>query len=242
MRSKLFKNFKDVEKGHLWNDFKRYSAICIYDTLDEESFDYVIANLGKIKQEALEITFDINNASILDKARKLNFIPDYHWYIYSISENDKELASDDNITIIKKRKLVKKQLIDQMHELAHREPNMFDKNGEVKDWYKSGKECIAYIEGKEIVSVLTWQYEPQNNNIHIYLTYTQPKYRSKGYNSKLFDYMKKYAFDHNIKTITVCTDVTNKNRVPNMFYKNGFKYFKTGFEKIIVRDKQDFSE
>ena len=233
MKQKIFNKFKDVEKGHLWNDFKMYSSVCIYDTLDEESFDYVVSNIDKIKQQALEITFDINNSSILDKAKKMDFAPDYHWYIYNISENDKKLDLDNNIKIVKKRKIVKDQLVAQMHELAQREPNMFDKNGAARDWYKSGKECIAYIEGKEIVSVLTWQYEPQNNNIHIYLTYTQPEYRSKGYNSKLFDYIKKYAFEHNIKTITVCTDVTDKNRVPNMFFKNGFKYFKTGFEKII---------
>ncbi len=233
MKEEFLKSFKDVEKGILWDNYKKYSAISIYDTLDENLFDFLIKNLDKLKTQAVEITFDINNQHLLAKARDLNFLPIYHWYIYNISDCDKNLIPDKNIKIITKRKLVRKELINQVHELAKREPSMFDKNGEEKNWYKAGKNCIAYNQNGKILSILTWQYEPQNNNIHIYLTYTLPEYRSKGYNSKLFDYIKKYAFENNIQTLTVCTDVTPNNRVPNMFYKNNFKYFKTGFKKLL---------
>ena len=95
-----------------------------------------------------------------------------------------------------------------MHELAQRDPSMFDKNGEEKGWYKAGKNCMAYLQDEQIISVLIWQYEPQNENIHIYLTYTLPQFRSQGYNSKLIDYVKQYASVRGVKTITVCTDTT----------------------------------
>ena len=220
MKTKILKRFKDVEKGSSWNNFKKYSSISIYDTLDENSFNYITQNLSKIPAQTIEITFDINNKRLLKQATELNFFPIYHWYIFYVSPTQKQLETDSNISALKRRRLVKKQLTDQVHELAKREPNMFDKNGEEKNWYKAGKKCFVYKLNNKIISILTWQYEPQNNNIHIYLTYTLPEYRSQGYNSKLFNHIKNYASEKGIKTITVCTDVTKNNPVPNMFYKN----------------------
>ena len=122
---------------------------------------------------------------------------------------------------------------EQVHELAKRMPEMFDKRGEERGWYKAGDVCIAYIEGQEIVSLLTYSFEKRTNNLHIYLTYTIPQKRSQGYGGKLIDYVKNATIKNNVDIITVCTDVSVGNRVPNMFYKNGFKYFKTGYEKIL---------
>lgn len=235
MKHKLLMQFKDVDKGVLYNDFKKYSAIFIYDTLDNQNFEYVNSILNKLKVKAVEITLDATDIQLYKKALSQKYVPIYYWYIYRVNKIDKNIIVDTNIKVIKNRRKVKNLLTDQVHELAKRMPSMFDKNGEEKGWYKSGKNCIAYMQDKTIISVLTWQYEPQNNNIHIYLTYTLPDKRSMGYSSKLFDYIKKYAAEHGVDTITVCTDVTKQNRTPNMFIKNNFKYFKTGFEKFIEK-------
>lgn len=233
MKNKLFQEFKDVDYGTMWHEYKKYSAVSVYDTQSRESFDVLCDNLDKIKQEALEVTLDTTDSVIMKKANKLGFYPIYLWYRYFVKEEDKAKDIDSHIVVIKHRKQVKKQLTDQVHELAGREPDMFDKNGEDKGWYKSGKNCIAYVQDKEIISILTWQFEPQNNNIHIYLTYTLPEYRSQGYGQKLIDYVKQYASIHGVKTISVCTDTTKANRVPKMFERNEFCYFKTGFVKLL---------
>ena len=110
---------------------------------------------------------------------------------------------------------------------------MFDENGEDDEWTQCGDICIAYSKNNNVISVLTFTVEKQSN-LHIYLTYTIPDYRSQGLGSKLFDYVKNFAYKNDIKTITVCTDVSKNNPVPNMFLKNGFKYFKTGYDKILI--------
>ena len=233
LKTKIFKRFIDVEKGFTYYNYIRHSCISVYDTLNEGDFDYILANLDKINTQAIECCFDINNKNMMKKAKENKFVQNYHWFRYFVDEADKSIKVDENIKKLKLRRKVKALLTDQVHELAKREPNMFDKNGEDKGWYKAGKECIIYVQDKKIISVLTYQFEPQNDNIHIYLTYTLPAFRSKGYNTKLFDYIKCLAAKRNVKSISVCTDVTKNNRVPNMFIKNGFVYYKTGFRKII---------
>ena len=147
-----------------------------------------------------------------------------------IDDNNKKGCGDKNIKEIENREVVRKLLMDQVHELALRMPDLFDENGE-EDWYKLGDNCLTYLHNNEIISVLTYTIE--KDNIHIYLTYTIPEYRSSGYGSILIKYMKYFAMKNNIKTITICTDVNKNNRVPNMLNKNKFEYFKTGYEKII---------
>ena len=150
-----------------------------------------------------------------------------------MSKQDVNLVPSDSIVQVKKRKIVKDLLTDQVHELAARMPEMFDENGEEEGWYKCGKKCLVYLKDKQIASILTYSHEKQNNNIHIYLTYTLPDMRSKGLGSKLLDYVKYVASKNNISTITICTDVSKGNRVTNMFLKNGFVYYKTGYHKVI---------
>lgn len=229
--------FKDTEKGILFSNFKKYKALSIYDTLDEESLNYVLDNMYSIKQDAIEITIDKNDKKLLKSVQDAGFKPIYDWFIFDLSSKYNDGVDLDNIVQIKNRRKVKKMLTEQVHELAKRMPEMFDKNGEEKGWYKAGDICIAYIEEEKIVSLLTYSFESKTNNIHIFLTYTIPQKRSLGYGGKLIDYVKNIAIKNNVSTITVCTDVSSGNRVPNMFYKNGFKYFKTGYEKILKQKK-----
>lgn len=221
--------FKDTNYDTTIINFKEYKTFSIYDTLNEKMLDYILQNLGNIKYQAIEVCFDARNQGMLDKVVAAGFEPNYHWYIYDVAKEDCNKVSSTDIGIVKKRKLVKDMLTDQVHELAQRMPEMFDENGEEKGWYKCGKKCIVYLKDNQIASILTYTHEKHNNNIHIFLTYTLPQYRSMGLGSKLIDYVKHVAAKNNIATITVCTDVSEGNRVPNMFYKNGFRYFKTGY-------------
>ena len=142
--TKVLKVFKDTEKGILWHNFKKHNAVSVYDTLNEKSFDYIIQNLSKIKYAAIEITFDINNKKILTKAKQNEFIPLYHWYNYMVSEKDLNLNIDNNIYPLKNRRVVKKQLTDQVHELAKK---LNDLNKERQDLTKEGlDQAIEIIE------------------------------------------------------------------------------------------------
>jgi len=235
------KNFIDIEKGTHYVNQVKHSATSIYDTMNDESYNYVLNNLDKVKTDVLELTFDKNNKAILERATSEGFKPNYNWFSYKVKETDAQLEISPDICQIKNRSKVKKQLTEQAHELALREPSLFDKNGEQKGWHKAGKNCtVIKVDGK-IASILTWQIEPQHHsykpdaieNIHIYLAYTLPEYRNRGLCSKLIDYVKKYAAQNNIKSITACTDTTPENRVPHMLEKNGFTYYKTGFVKVL---------
>ncbi|MCL2354876.1 MAG: GNAT family N-acetyltransferase, partial [Oscillospiraceae bacterium] len=104
--------------------------------------------------------------------------------------------------------------------------------GEDDDWLTLGKNALAYVVDNNIISVLTFSTE-KNNTIHIYLTYTKPEYRSQGLGTKMFDYIKNFAYENNINSITICTDISTNNPVPNMFFKNSFKYLKTSYTKIL---------
>lgn len=150
MSLKIFQQFKDVEKGILWKDYKKYSAISVYDTLQENTFVYVLSCLPKVKTEAIEITFNMQDKHLLQLAKQNSFMTIYHWYIYYVSPQDANIEIDAHIKVVKNRKLVKKELTDQVHELAQRDPSMFDINGEEKGWYKAGKNCIAYFQDEQI--------------------------------------------------------------------------------------------
>lgn len=227
------KLFKDTNYDTTYIDSKQYKTFSIYDTLTQEKLNYILENLQNIKYQALEICFDATNQDMLALATNAGFKPNYNWYIYNVSQDDIKLLPGLDIAEVKNRKVVKDMLTDQVHELAARMPEMFDQNGEEEGWYKCGKKCIVYLQYNKIASILTYTHEKENNNIHIYLTYTLPHLRSMGLGSKLLDYVKYIAAKNKIPTITVCTDVSKGNRVPNMFYKNGFKYFKTGYHKAL---------
>lgn len=226
---KYIKSFQDIDIGFIYYEFRKLSSLCIYDQQNYDTLKYLIDNISCIKQDAIEVTIDNRDKNCLNLIENNDFIPTYHWYIYDVN-NETDIPGE-NIIEIKKREIVRSLLTDQVHELAVRMPSLFDENGEEEDWYKLGDNCIAYLHNNMIISVLTYTIE--NDNIHIYLTYTIPQYRSKGYGSILVKYMKFFAMKNNIKTITICTDVSENNRVPNMLNKNKFKYFKTGYEKII---------
>lgn len=227
---RYIKSFEDIDVGFIYYKFKKLSSLCIYDEQSYDSLKYLIDNIDCIKQDAVEVTIDNRDIKCLNLVNSNDFMPTYHWYIYSIIGNEYSII-DKNIIEIKDREKVRNLLTDQVHELASRMPSLFDENGEEEDWYKLGDYCLAYMHNNIITSVLTYTIE--KDNIHIYLTYTVPEYRSSGYGSILIKYMKYFAMKNNIKTITVCTDVSENNRVPNMLNKNMFQYFKTGYEKII---------
>ena len=95
----------------------------------------------------------MQDKKLLQLAKQNGFTPIYHWYIYHVVPQDANLQTDEHIKVVKNRKLVKKELTDQVHELAQRDPSMFDKNGEEKGWYKAGKNCIAYLQDEQIIIV-----------------------------------------------------------------------------------------
>lgn len=227
--NRYIKSFEDIDVSFIYYNFKKISSFCIYDQQNYYSLKYLIDNIDCIEQDAVEVTIDNRDIKCLNLLNSNDFIPNYHWYIYSIG-NEYSII-DKNIIEVKDRETVRKLLTDQVHELAMRMPSLFDENGEEEDWYKLGDYCLAYLHNNTITSVLTYTIE--KDNIHIYLTYTVPEYRSSGYGSILIECMKYFAMKNNIKTITICTDVSENNRVPNMLNKNKFKYFKTGYEKII---------
>ncbi len=229
----LIKKFKEIEKSTIYFKFKEISSFCIYDKQNYFTLKKIIKNLNKIKEDSIEITVNKNNIIISKILKKNSFISDYDWFIYR--PNKKE-SVDPNIKIIEDREKIIDLLIEQEHELSKRTPEMFDQNGEEMDWEKCGENCIAYFDGDKIISVLTYTVE-REDNLHIYLGYTLPEFRSKGIGSLLFNYIKNKAFEDKIETITVCTDSTKSNRVPNMIKKNGFKYFKTGYYKILKEIK-----
>lgn len=229
--NRYIKNFEDIDVGFIYYKFKKISSFCIYDQQNYDSLKYLIDNINCIEQDAIEVTIDNRDIKCLNLVNSNDFTPTYHWYIYNV--NNETNIIDKNIIEVKDRETVRNLLTDQVHELAMRMPSLFDENGEEEDWYKLGDRCLAYLHNNMIISVLTYTIE--NDNIHIYLTYTVPKYRSSGYGSILIEYMKCFSMKNNIKTITVCTDVSENNRVPNMLNKNKFAYFKTGYEKIIKK-------
>lgn len=123
--------FKDTEKGILYSNFKKYSALSIYDTLDEEALKFVLENMHSIRQETIEITIDKENKNLLKMVQDAGFKPIYDWFILDSFET-KESVDQDNIVQIKHRRKVKKLSTDQVHELAKRMPAMFDKHSEEK--------------------------------------------------------------------------------------------------------------
>lgn len=78
MKHKLLTQFKDLDKGVLYNDFKKYSAIFIYDTLDNQNFEYVNSILNKLKVKAVEITLDATDIQLYKKALSQKYVPIYY--------------------------------------------------------------------------------------------------------------------------------------------------------------------
>lgn len=94
---KIFQQFKDVEKGILWKNYKKYSAISVYDTLQEDTFVYILSYLPKVKTEAIEITFNMQDKKLLQLAKQNGFTPIYHWYIYQVVPQDANIEIDEHI-------------------------------------------------------------------------------------------------------------------------------------------------
>lgn len=63
------------------------------------------------------------------------------------------------------------------------------------------------IEGQEAGYL---EYERKDNLLHLVSTVVDPKYRGQGLAAQLVDEVAKYAREHNIKTIPVCSYIVSK--------------------------------
>jgi len=226
------KKFNDIQKIFIYHNYKRVSCCAIYDTQTYKTLKQLTDNLHEIKEDSIVVTADKNDCQISALLIDNKFKADYNWYLFEVIEPNFEI--NENIIEIKERKDIEDLILDQVHELSKRMPSLFDEKGEDDDWPSLGEKAIGYIVDNNIISLLTFSIK-KDNTIHIYLTYTKPEYRSQGIGTKMFDYAKDFAYKNGIKAITVCTDISTNNPVPNMFLKNDFKYFKTSYTKIIKK-------
>ena len=223
-------NLNNGYKTMIYYNYKKVSCYTIREIQTILSLNNLINKADTIEEKILSISADKNDRQMIQLLEENDFKARYDWFIYEVNNSNYQIS--DYIIEIPNRKEIEELLIHQLHECSERMPQLFNEKGEDDDWVDLGEVALGYIINNKVVSILTFSIK-EDNSIHIYLTYTKPEYRSQGLSTKMFDFIKNYASQNRIKIITVCTDVSEGNRVPNMFYKNGFKYFKTSYTKFL---------
>lgn len=225
--------FKNVETFTIYHNFEKKSCLAYYEPQNIDSIHNFI-NLAKDNNcQSVEITVDIEDKYTKTFVEGNNFIPAYDWFEFRLSQYTHNPVSA-NIEDNPNRDAIHHLLIDQMKELAQRDPSLFDENGEDENWTSYGGISITYKIEDQIVSVLTYDYEPTTpKTIHIYLMYTIPEYRGQQFGSQLISHVKNIALRNNIQKITVCTDTSSQNRVPKLFKENGFTHYQRSYVSLL---------